>query len=214
MIHKNPAPKLDYLFLIIGLGVLFLVGLGSRPLSSPDEGRYVEIPREMVVSGDYVTPHLNGLKYFEKPPFVYCLEAAPLKLGFTSEFAMRLPIAFFALLGCLVCYAFATRIFSRSAGLISAAVLATSTLYFALSRIILLDLVFSVLIAAGLFSFIVGIKLSPGKERRFHLLITAITTGLAVLTKGLIGIVFPLGIIGLWVILLNKWHICATLSPH
>lgn len=192
MIHKNSSPKLDYLFLIIGLGVLFLVGLGNRPLSSPDEGRYVEIPREMVMSGDYVTPHLNGLKYFEKPPFVYWLEAVPLKLGFTSEFAMRLPIAFFALLGCLSCYAFAARTFSRSTGLISAVVLGTSTLYFALSRIILLDLVFSVLTASGLFAFIIGIKLSPGKERRFHLLIAAITTALAVLTKGLIGIVFPL----------------------
>ena len=55
--------------LVIILSLSFLIGfkLGDRPLAAPDEGRYVEIPREMALSGDYVTPRLNGFKYFEKP---------------------------------------------------------------------------------------------------------------------------------------------------
>ena len=211
MTWLKQSPKLDYIFLILFLGGLFTAGLGGRPLSSPDEGRYAEIPREMVASQDYLTPHLNGLKYFEKPPFVYWLETVPLNLGFSSEFALRLPIAFFALLGCLSVYAFCARIYSRKTGLASAIILGTSTLYFALGRIILLDLVFSVLIACGLLSFIVGVRLVPGKERRLHLMLSAIFFGVAVLTKGLIGIVFPLGIIGVWVVALNKWRLLKPL---
>jgi 4-amino-4-deoxy-L-arabinose transferase-like glycosyltransferase len=197
--------RLDYVLLTFLLGVLFLTSLGNRPLASPDEGRYVEIPREMVETGDYITPHLNSLKYFEKPPFVYWLEAIPLKLNLTSEFFLRLPIALFALIGCLGVYAYATRIYSRTAGYCSAIVLGTSLLYFSLAHIILLDLVLTVLISLGLFSFIIGIKLPAGTERRFHLGITSVTLACAVLTKGLIGIVLPASIIGLWLISLNKW---------
>src|SRR5262245_48133807 len=56
--------------LMIGLA-LYVIGLGQRSLWAPDEGRYAEIPREMVVTGDWLTPRLNGVKYFEKPPLHY-----------------------------------------------------------------------------------------------------------------------------------------------
>ena len=52
--------------------VVWFAGLDDRALTRPDEGRYSEIPREMAVTGDWVTPRLNGLKYFEKPPLQYC----------------------------------------------------------------------------------------------------------------------------------------------
>src|SRR5262245_9159319 len=55
------------MLLALGLAIYFL-GLGQRSLWAPDEGRYAEIPREMVTSGDWLTPRLNGVKYFEKPP--------------------------------------------------------------------------------------------------------------------------------------------------
>jgi 4-amino-4-deoxy-L-arabinose transferase-like glycosyltransferase len=55
------------MFFLLLLAIFFGYELGNRHFAHPDEGRYVEIPREMVVTGDYVTPHLNGLKYFEKP---------------------------------------------------------------------------------------------------------------------------------------------------
>ena len=56
----------ELLLLLLFLTILFGFMLGHRPLSTPDEGRYAEIPREMVVSSDYLTPRLNGVKYFEK----------------------------------------------------------------------------------------------------------------------------------------------------
>ena len=63
--------------------------LGSYPLANPDEGRYAEIPREMVASGDWVTPRLDGVNYFEKPPLVYWAVAACLELLGPGEWSMR-----------------------------------------------------------------------------------------------------------------------------
>ena len=80
----------DLLILSLLLGVLFGYGLGERALWSPDEGRYAEIPREMVVSGDYITPRLNGVKYFEKPPLFYWLQSISIRLFGVNEWSLRL----------------------------------------------------------------------------------------------------------------------------
>ncbi len=207
---KKPVWR-DCFCLSVILGILFFSFLGGRPLSSPDEGRYVEIPREMVASGDYITPHLNGLKYFEKPPLVYWIEAIPLKLGFFNEFSFRFPIALFALLGCLVVYGFSRHFYSRRAGLWSAVVLATSLLYYALSRIILLDLVLTIFMTSGLLCFFAGIKSDRGLGRRKWLAFSATSLALAVLIKGLVGVLIPLGIMAVWITLFNKWRLLRPL---
>ncbi|MCX5788354.1 MAG: glycosyltransferase family 39 protein [Elusimicrobia bacterium] len=84
-------------------------------VSNPDEGRYAEIPREMVASGDYVTPRLNGVVYFEKPPLVYWTTAVCLKLFGPSEWSMRATPALFALAGVLLTYGAARRLLLGSA---------------------------------------------------------------------------------------------------
>ena len=63
-------------YLILAFALVWFAGLDVRVLLHPDEGRYAEIPREMVVTGDWLTPRLNGLKYFEKPPLQYWMTAA------------------------------------------------------------------------------------------------------------------------------------------
>ena len=72
MFLKNHPQKIiiDCFCVAVLCLIIFTLQLGNRPFATPDEGRYVEIPREMVVTGDWVTPRLNGVKYFEKPPFV------------------------------------------------------------------------------------------------------------------------------------------------
>ncbi|MBT5541188.1 MAG: glycosyltransferase family 39 protein, partial [Alphaproteobacteria bacterium] len=80
----------DLFFLSLGLSLLFGFMLGERPLAVPDEGRYMEIPREMLASWDFITPRLNGVKYFEKPPLFYWLQTIPIKLFGISEWAGRL----------------------------------------------------------------------------------------------------------------------------
>src|SRR6476661_7086670 len=73
--------------------LLFFGGLGAFPLLEPDEGRYAEIPREMLALRDFVTPRLNGVLYFEKPPLYYWLNAAALS-ALRPEVACRLASAF------------------------------------------------------------------------------------------------------------------------
>ena len=71
-------------------------GLGRPALWEPDEGRYGEIAREMYLSGDYVTPRDNFVRYFEKPPLVYWAETAAISVFGVNEFAVRLPAALFS----------------------------------------------------------------------------------------------------------------------
>src|SRR5258706_6822181 len=75
-------------FVAIGVGIDIM----GRPLANPDEGRYSEISREMAATGDWVTPRLNGLKYFEKPPLQYWASALSFRLLGENEYTARLYI--------------------------------------------------------------------------------------------------------------------------
>ena len=85
------------LFVILYLGLSF-----TRPLASPDEGRYVEIPREMVATGDLVTPRLNGMPYFYKPPMFYWMQAAVIKTVGINRVSARAANSIMAVLGILI----------------------------------------------------------------------------------------------------------------
>jgi len=71
----------------------YILPLGIRPMVTPDESRYAEIPREMIASGDWIVPTLNGLKYFEKPVLGYWMNAVSIKLFGENAFAVRFPSA-------------------------------------------------------------------------------------------------------------------------
>lgn len=217
----------DLILLAAGIALIFGLFLGTRPLSVPDEGRYAEIPREMLVKHDFVTPHLNGVKYFEKPPLFYWVQAGAIKVlnplisktenivakskqnhfSHISEWTVRLPNAMIALLGCLLVYIAGRILFERRAGLLSAIILASSLLYFALARMVTLDMTLSFCLSGSLLSFLVASNLSSSLERRALFYSAYIFAGLAVLAKGLIGIIFPVMIIGLWILLSNQWHL-------
>ncbi len=210
---ENSAPRAsdsaswsrDLLLLALAFGALFFFRLGSYPLSNPDEGRYAEIPREMVATGDYVTPRLNGVNYFEKPPLVYWTTAVCLKLFGPSEWSMRATPALFALAGVLLTYAAARRLHGREAGLLAAAVLGTSILYFVIAHIMLLDMAVSVLMASTLFCFILGVREAPGARRRWLFYGLYASAALATLTKGLIGFLVTGAVMFLWLLIFNQW---------
>jgi 4-amino-4-deoxy-L-arabinose transferase-like glycosyltransferase len=206
----SPAAKTnlrDILVLTLVIGLFFALFLGSRPLSVPDEGRYVEIPREMAATSDWLTPRLNGVKYFEKPPLFYWVEASIIRLFGLNEWSVRLGPALFGLFGCLVVSYAGTRLFGRRAGMLAAVVLATSLLYYALSRLIILDMPVSVLLTASLLAFLLGTREPAGLRRRSLFYGFYAFAGLAVLTKGLIGIVLPAMIIGAWIIVMSEWRL-------
>src|SRR3954462_9665789 len=86
------APRVSRALLALVALVALVVGIDNlgRPLANPDEGRYSEISREMAASGDWVTPRLDGIKYFEKPPLQYWATAAAFELLGENEVAARL----------------------------------------------------------------------------------------------------------------------------
>lgn len=203
--HSRPAWR-DVLALVLLGAALFGVGLGSAPLANPDEARYAEIPREMLASHDFVTPRLDGIIYFEKPPLTYWLVASCLRVFGEGEAAARATPAVFGLLGVLLTYAAGRALAGRDAGWWAAVVQATSLLYFAHSRILLTDMVVSVPISAALYCFLLGVREPPGPRRAwlFHGLYAA--AALATLAKGLIGFLLPGAVMFFWLLLFNQWR--------
>ena len=208
MVHSRRAPPAasDLLLLLAAFFAIYFIPSGLRPLVNPDEGRYVEIAREMAVSGDYISPRLNGVLYFEKPPLIYWLEAAAIKIGGMNLWALRFwPIAL-AFLGVAAVYGTGRALWGRAAGLWAAAALGASVLYYGIAQIIILDMAVSVFLTLALCAFMLAVRAPPGQVRRRWCWALYAAMACALLTKGLIGIVIPCAIIFLWLLLLNKWR--------
>src|SRR5512138_226349 len=101
---RTASARRDLTALTIVFGFAFFQFLGRIPLIDPDEGRYAEIPREMLERGDFITPYLNYVKYFEKPPLHYWLNAISFGIFGENEFAARFPGALMGLLTVLLTY--------------------------------------------------------------------------------------------------------------
>lgn len=180
--------------------IFFGFRLGSYPLFVPDEARYSEIPREMLVSGDFITPHLNGIKYLEKPPLFYWMQTIGLKLIGINEWGTRFASWMLGILGCVLVYSAGYKWFSPRAGAFSAVVLGTCVLYFGLIHIVTLDLALTFFITTGLMAFFTAQQYSPGLTKRLFCYAGFISAALAVLTKGLVGIVVPGMIVFTWML--------------
>ncbi len=175
------------LLLLLVCGTLFYSFLGSRGLYETDEGRYAEIPREMLLSGDFITPHLNYVKYFEKPPLHYWLVALSFKLLGISAGSARLVSAVFGTLTVLLTFLLGRGLWGPREGFFSAFILATSTLFFGLSRILILDMV----LCFGVTLAIYGAWLSlGGRDRGLYYFWIGCAVGF--LTKGLLGPGLPI----------------------
>jgi len=173
--------------------VAIVVGIDNmeRPLANPDEGRYSEISREMAATGDWVTPRLNGLKYFEKPPLQYWASALSFRLFGENEYTARLYIVLagfstIALLGFL-----GKRLWGWDMAIASMMAIACSPYFMALGGIVTLDMGLTLWTTATLFAFIgaEGARDRPATQLRWMLCAWA-GMALAVLSKGLVGIIF------------------------
>ncbi len=197
----------DLLILTLSIALLYGIFLGHRPLSVPDEARYAEIPREIIATGNYITPHLNYVKYFEKPALFYWLQVGSMKIWGINEWAVRIPNAIMALLGCLITYTIGRILYDRRTGVLASLILASSSLYFVLAHLVTLDMTLSTLIAASLLCFFLGLRTPVGGQQRLYYYGFYACLALAVLTKGLVGLILPGIIIGSWLLILNQWRL-------
>jgi 4-amino-4-deoxy-L-arabinose transferase-like glycosyltransferase len=202
------------LILLLAFVLLWFGTLEHRRLINPDEGRYSEIPREMVASGDWLTPRLNNIKYFEKPALQYWATAAAFTVFGEHHWTARLWPALTGFLGVLAT-AFATmRLFGLQAGLIAGAVLGGSVLWNVIGHVNTLDMGVSFFLAAAVFALCLGQRddASPRESQRWQDA-AWVLLALAVLSKGLIGLVLPAATVVAYALWQRDWGFILRIRP-
>jgi 4-amino-4-deoxy-L-arabinose transferase-like glycosyltransferase len=181
------------LVIAIVFSCVWLATLGARKLLDPDEARYAEIPREMLASGDWVTPRLSELKYFYKPPLQYWATALAYRIFGMNEFSTRLWCGLTGLVGVFVIGWAGAKLYGRDAGIVAAVVLASSTLYASLGHINTLDMGLSFFLLLAIVGFLLAQRSTIGSrpERNWMALAWG-AVALAVLSKGIVAIALPL----------------------
>jgi len=176
---------------LVAVAVIWFSNLEYRKLIKPDEGRYAEIPREMLASGDWTTPRLNGLKYFEKPPLQYWATATAYAVFGEHHWTSRLWTALTGFAGILLVWFTGQRLYGRDAAIYSAIVLGGAMLYTLLAHFNTLDMGVTFFISFGIAGFLLGQNESNLNRQRKWLVLAWAALGLAVLSKGLMGLVLP-----------------------
>lgn len=195
-----------YLLLFLGAG-LFLTRLGTPGLMDPDEGRYAEIAREMLVTGDFITPQLNFLPYLEKPPLVYWLTALSLQVGGLNEWAARLIPALSALAALLAVYWLAVKLWEQATAFLAALATATSSGFFLLGRLLTLDMTLTACLTWGVALAYVAVR----NQQPRYLPWAYLALALGMMTKGLVAVVLPALIFLAWFALQKQWRGLLTL---
>lgn len=176
--------------------------LGVRDIWDIDEGMHAAIAQTMVLSGDWVTPVFNGEAFFDKPALFNWLNAISfLIFGFT-EFAARLPAALSGL-GCVILtWQLGRKVYGEWTGFLSGVILATSLEFMILSRVVQYDIPFTFFTLLAMFFFASGV--ADEKKRRVYFLSFYAAAGLAVLTKGPLGLFLPSMVIGIYLLMTRQ----------
>ena len=192
---------------VIGLFLLlYILPLGVRPLTIPDETRYAEIPREMIASGDWVVPHLNGLRYFEKPVLGYWLTAGSMVLFGENAFAIRFPSAMAVGISALMVFFLVWRFAGGFLpGILAAAALLTCLEVYVIGMISILDSVLSLFLTGVMISFFFAYMEEDRVKKMGFLALFGVFCGLAFLAKGFIAFVIPMVAIVPFMIWERQW---------
>lgn len=183
-----------------------------RPLMLPDEGRYVGVAWEMLRSGDWLTPTLNGLPYFHKPPLFYWITAASMSVFGLHEGAARAAPLLGAWTAGMALYLFVRRWWSEVDARRALVVLAVQPLFFLGGQFANLDmLVAGCITATTLLLADAALSIETARPHRAALAGAYAMAALGLLAKGLIGFVLPALVIGLWLVLRRRWRTLARL---
>ncbi len=188
---------------LLAVIVLFslLVGLGSVPLFDEDEGAYSEVTREMLQSGDYITPRLNGDTFFHKPPMIYWAQAASVSLFGLNEFALRLPSALASLVWVTLLFGFARRHFNVEVAWYAVFFVVTTLQTGIVAKAAIADALLNLFITLALF----GIYTYYRRQRKRDIYLTFVWMALGFMTKGPIAILIPFVTSALFFGLKGRW---------
>jgi len=213
---------------LVGVSVPFLFwGIGSISFLDPDEGMYGAIASEMAEGGDWITPYFNGVRHLHKPPLQFWLSALTVTAFGPSEWAVRLWSALPALATALLVWRIGATVYGSAAGFYAAIVFLTNVGIFVYSRVAMADwlLVFS--ITLSIYGFIGaalsqrsiangqqsgGAKTNDQLRLPIYLLVFWLGMALGVLSKGLIGLGFPVLIVGIFLLVSSKWKMADSKS--
>jgi 4-amino-4-deoxy-L-arabinose transferase-like glycosyltransferase len=168
---------------VVGLFFLYFFGISRTGLIGPDEPRYADIGRAMAVSGDWITPHLWGTPWFEKPALLYWMTASGFKLGLGTEWAPRLPVALASVAFLLYFFVVLRREFGSSSAWFASAILATSAGWIVYSRVAITDIPLAAAFGAAMLIIL------PAAAGTRSFVIAGALLGLAILAKGLVPLV-------------------------
>ena len=207
-VPPTPPTRRVAIALVALFALVWFCNLDYRRLIHPDEGRYAEIPREMVASGDWVTPRLNGIKYFEKPALQYWITAAAYEAFGVREWTARLWPVLAGFLGVLFIGYVGFRLGGPTLGLYSAAALGGSLGYVLNAHILTLDAGLTLWMSIGLGGlFLAQRDDATPTERRAWMWAAWAALALATLSKGLIGIVLPGAALVLYSLIERDWSL-------
>ena len=192
-----------YLLLLAVSACLFLCNLGGPALWDIDEGRNAAASIAMRESGDWVVPTFNGELRSHKPVLLYWLQVAAYELFGINEFAARLPSALAAMVTVLLVYELCRAMFNAATGLLGGLILASSTLFSVSAHFANPDALLLTFTTATFLLLWLGIA----KGRSGWFLLAGVTTGLAVLAKGPVGIVLPGAAFALFVLWTRRWRV-------
>jgi 4-amino-4-deoxy-L-arabinose transferase-like glycosyltransferase len=208
----NSTRARTLLLVLLAFAAVWFSNLEYRKLVNPDEGRYAEIPREMVASGDWITPRLNGIKYFEKPALQYWATAAAYTLFGEHQWSARLWSALTGFLGVLMVFFTGRRLFGQQAGWNAALVLASSLLWVLIGHVNTLDMGVSFFLSAAVCAFLLAQRDGADARARARWMLAAwAALALALLSKGLIGLVLPGAALVLYILVERDWRLAGRL---
>ena len=206
----NPV-RTAMVLLVLAYLLIYLLPLGMRPLAIPDETRYGEIPREMLQTGNWADPHLVGLRYFEKPPLGYWLNAISLSVFGETNFAIRLPMALSTGLTAWFIWLLLVRLgYAQRIALGAATVYLGMTEVLVVGTIAVLDSPFTLFLTGAMVLFYLGAQDQDTRRRRLYLLASGICFGLAFLAKGFLALVLPGMVLFVYALLQRRYRLLWT----
>ena len=213
--NRRWLPYIDHLILItlaVLCYVLFFHRLGDIGLLGPDEPRYAAVAREMFTTGDYITPRLNGVPWFEKPVLMYWGAAVGFKIFGINEWGARFPSAAGATLCVFLVYWCGRRLWDRRAGFLAGLIMASSVGFFAFARAASMDMPLTACLTAALVFFLVGLN-DRSENRRWWFYLFYAALGVGTLAKGPVAILLPAVAIGCFMLFRGSyrdwksWHV-------